>query len=383
MKNMRNLLSGWIVLQLLIYFPVYGKAEVIEQIPAVKQDNHTLVKEYSVNTEIGYVTVNTKKAIVGETIHIAIKPKKLGGQTLIGCLQLLKTEQQVGQERQLAFTYDVEKQLWTTSYTVTPYDLEGDWQLDLLMNGDKEPVEQNVDLVHIENKEPLPDKEGPKVEEFLVQDHLENAFEMKKGELLNIRVKAKDAESSVKQVVIRLEDKETNFTVPLQYEKKEGIWIGKYEISDGIPTGTYKAMIELIDGAGNKSFMESKYVISVVAESKKEEITNPPKDKAEEQGKKEEGEAATPSKEAIITITEPIKSVTQNQDEMTSDQGVTMKSKEKLNTPHDQEAAEQQKKHVDEKKKQQTGVQSSDLFAIISGGFLLFFILKSNKEWGL
>lgn len=383
MKNMRNILSGWIVLQLLICFPVYGKAEVIEQIPAVKQDNNTLVKEYSVNTEIGYVTVNTKKAIVGETIHIAIKPKELGGQALIGWLRLLKTEKQVEQERQLIFTYDAEKQLWTTNYTITPYDLEGDWQLDLLMNGDREPVEQNVDLVHIENKEPLPDKEGPKVEEFLVQDHLENAFEMKKGESLNIRVKAKDAESSVKQVVIRLENKETNFTVPLQYEKKEGTWIGKYEIPDGISAGTYKTIIELVDGAGNKSFMESKYVISVVAESKKEEIVNPPKDTTDEQGKKEEGEPVTPSKEAIITITEPIKAVTQNQDEMTSDQGVTMKSKEKLKTPPDQEVAEQQKKHVDEKKKQQTGVQSSDLFAIISGGFLLFFILKSNKEWGL
>lgn len=376
MKNIRYFLSSWIVLQLLMLFPIYSRAEIIENPPAAKQENNALAEEQSMDTEIGHITVSTTKAIVGETIHIAIEPKELRVQKLLGWLRLPNTEQQYEQERQLSFTYDEEMKRWTADYTVTPYDLEGNWQLDVLMCGDGEPIEQEVNLVQIENKEPLPDKEGPKLEEFLILDHPEDTIEMKKGKSLTIHAKGEDEASTVKKTTVRLEGK-TSFSFPLQYDKKEDSWIGTYKITEAIPTGVYKLMIELVDAAGNTSVTESQYVVSIVDE---QETTDSPKEPPKEQNQQEEPEVVAPSQEAIITITEPPK---QKQHGITYNQAVEAKAKPK--TSHNKEIAQQKKEHVDEKKeekKQQTGVQSSDLFAIICGGFLIFFILKSNKEWG-
>ncbi|TKI10081.1 transglycosylase, partial [Bacillus cereus] len=46
---------------------------------------------------------------------------------------------------------------------------------------------------------------------------------------------------------------------------------------------------------------------------------------------------------------------------------------------------EKNNKQVASKKKEQKGeqgVQASDVFTIMSGLFVLFLVLKSNKEWG-
>ncbi|PHA01945.1 hypothetical protein COE51_04070 [Bacillus pseudomycoides] len=376
MKKMRYFLSSCITLQLLMLFPIYSRAEIIENPPAAKQEDNALAEEQSMDTEIGHITVSTTKAIVGETIHIAIEPKGLSTQKLLGWLRLSKTEQQYEQERQLSFIYDEEMKQWTANYTVSPYDLEGNWQLDVRMLGDGEPIEQEVNLVQIENKEPLPDKEGPKLEEFLISDHPEGTIEMKKGESLTVHAKGKDAASAVKQATVRLEGKEINFSFPLQYDKKEDSWIGTYEITEAIPVGVYKLMIELVDAAGNTSVTENQYVVSVVEE---QETTDSSKEQPKEQKQQEEPEVVAPSKEAMITITEPSK---QEQHDMTHTQAVEVKEKPKAQ--YNKEVAKQKKEHVDEKKeekKQQAGVQASDLFTIISGGFLLFFILKSNKDW--
>lgn len=392
MKKIRCFLSVCIVLQLLIFFPVYNRAETTENSSAAKQEKGAQVEEYSVETDVGRVTVNTTKAVVGQTVHITIDQRELSDQKkeandqkkelsnpkLLGWLRLSKTEQQYEQERQLSFSYDAEMKKWDADYTVTPYDLEGTWQLDVLMNSDGEPIEQKIDLMQVENKEPLPDKEESKVEDIIVSDHAEGTIEMKNGESLIIRVKAKDAESSVKQTVVRIEGKDTMFTFPLQYERKEDAWIGKYEFTETIPTGTYKLMIELVDAAGNKSVTESKYVVLAVAETMKQEETETDSQKEEPKEKRQQEEAL--SQEAVITKTEPSK---QKPQDINFDRVV--ETKEKSKAPHKEEAAEKKKEHVDEKKeekKSQTGIQPSDLFAIISGGFLIFFILKSNKEWG-
>ncbi|PEA53482.1 hypothetical protein CON64_17790 [Bacillus pseudomycoides] len=390
MKSIRCFFSVWVVLQLLIFFPVHNRAETTEGSSAVKQEKDAQVKEYSVNTEVGRVTVNTTKAVVGQTVHITIdqqelndkkkesndQKNELSNSKLVGWLRLSNTEQQYKQDRQLSFSYDAELKKWNADYIVTQYDLEGTWQLDVLMSSDGEPIEQKIDLIQIENKEPLPDKEGSKVEELIVLNHEEDKIELKKGESLVIRVKAKDAETSVKQIVARIEGKETNFTFPLQYEKKEDSWIGKYELTETIPIDTYKLMIELVDAAGNKSVIESKYVISAVAETTKQEETDSQKEEPKEQKQQEE----PLSQEAVITITEPSK---QKPQDSNFDQVVEAKEKSKVS--HNKETVERKQEHVEEKKeekKSSTGVHPSDLFAIISGGFLLFFILKSNKEWG-
>ena len=373
MKNIRYFLSSCMILQLLMLFPIYSRAEAIENPPAAKQENNEQVEEQNINTEIGHITVSKTKAIVGETIHIAIEPKELRVQKLLGRLHLSNNEQQYEQERQLSFTYDEEMKRWTANYTVTPYDLEGNWQLDVLMYGDGEPIEQKVDLVQIENKEPLPDKEGPKLEEFLILDHPEGTLEMKKGESLTIHAKGKDAASTVKRTTVRLEGKETNFSFPLQYDKKEDSWIGTYKITEAMPIGVYKLMIELVDAAGNTSVTESQYVVSVVEEQKTADST---KEQSEEQKQQEETKVVSPPKEAIITVTEPPK---QKQHDTSYTQAAEVKEKQKA--PHNKGVVQPKKEDKKEEKKQQTGVQSSDLFAIISGGFLIFFILKSNKDW--
>ena len=126
MKNIRCFLSVWIVLQLLIFFPVHNRAETTESSSAAKQEKDEKVEEYSVNTEVGRVTVNTTKVVVGQTVHITINQKELSDQKkevndqnkelsnskLLGWLRLSKTEQQYEQERKLSFSNDAERKKW-------------------------------------------------------------------------------------------------------------------------------------------------------------------------------------------------------------------------------------------------------------------------------
>ena len=76
-------------------------------------------------------------------------------------------------------------------------------------------------------------------------------------------------------------------------------------------------------------------------------------------------------KEPLTDNKEVNKATTQkDKDNKNNNQDVS-KKKEKKEEPADQKEA-----------KSDEGIQASNVFAIMSGLFVLFLVLKSNKEWG-
>ncbi|EEL65656.1 hypothetical protein bcere0025_14890 [Bacillus cereus F65185] len=393
--------------------------EVEQQEVANKQLN-----ERKIETEQGIITVNKPELKVGEEVRIAVEPNGKNIQSMKGILQLQKNGEQYAQERILSFEYDEETKSWVANYKAGNFDLQGDWNLQLVQSykeNEKEEIVKNevkVPLIRIKNETPTIDKELPKLQKVTIDEVKENLVERKQGDSIHIRVKALDIESVVKEVRVTLKGKENKeLSFLLDYNKHDMDWQKVFEITEALPAGPYELLVEIIDAAGNKLVEESEYTISVLApkneddkkieEKEKEEkldnkLENELEDKKENE-KQEDLKIKNPLLEEKLPVVQIpkqdekvnkfIKEPLKEKEEFTYVIKEPFEDNKEIHKAKDQK--EKNNKQVVSKKKEQKeetkdkeeekgeqGVQASDVFTIMSGLFVLFLVLKSNKEWG-
>ncbi|WP_270340667.1 transglycosylase [Bacillus mobilis] len=444
MKNVKFFLMSWLFINVCLFFPLQSQAEEqiepdqklnemnvqeenkevqeqSEQVNQGKEERQEVTNEQEVEKKIetdqGVITVNKPELKVGEEVRVIVEPKEQNVQSIKGILRLPKNGDQYEQERMLSFKYEEETKRWIAKYKVETFDLQGDWNLQLVQSykeNEKEELVENevkVPLIHINNEMPTLDKELPKLHKVTIDETKGNVIERKQGDSIRVRVKATDVESVVKEVRVTLKGKENKeITFLLDYNKRDMDWQKVFEITDTLPIGTYELVVEIVDAAGNKLVEASEYIVSVLEQKpeddkKIEEREN--KDKLEDKKETEKQEDSKveiplleekppvvqiPKKEEKVNdlIKEPLKEkekityvikepFTDNkevnkakaQKDKDNNNQVISKKKEKKEKPEDKKEA-----------KSEQGIQASNVFAIMSGLFVLFLVLKSNKEWG-
>ncbi|EPY7702976.1 MULTISPECIES: Ig-like domain-containing protein [Bacillus cereus group] len=450
MKNVKFFLISWLCIHVCLLFPLQSKAEeqnvpeqninevnvqeenkeVQEQPEQVemKQDKEEQQEakneqetEKKIETDQGVITVNKPELKVGEEVLVIVEPKEKNVQSIKGILRLPKNGDQYEQERMLSFKYEEETKRWIANYKVETFDLQGDWNLQLIQSlkeNEKEELLENevkVPLIRINNEVPTLDKELPKLHKVTIDETKGNVIERKQGDSIHVRVKATDVESAVKEVRVTLKGKENKeITFLLDYNKRDMEWQKVFEITDALPSGTYELLVEVVDAAGNKLIEASEYVVSVLEQKTEEDkkieerenedkLENKLEDKKETE-KQEDSKVEIPlqeekppvvqipKKEEKVNnlIKEPLKekerityvikepftdnkeiNKTKAQKDKDNNNQVISKRKEKKEEPADKKEAESDQ-----------GIQASNVFAIMSGLFVLFLVLKSNKEWG-
>ncbi|MCA1002351.1 transglycosylase [Bacillus thuringiensis] len=460
MKNVKFFLMSWLCIHVCLFFPLQSQAE--EQIEPdqkisevnvqeenkesqeppeqveTKQDEekqkeaeqqevaNKQLSERKIETEQGIITVNKLELKVGEEVRIAVEPNGKNIQSMKGILQLQKNGEQYAQERMLSFEYDEETKSWVANYKAGDFDLQGDWNLQLVQSykeNEKEELIKNevkVPLIRIKNETPTIDKELPKLQKVTIDEVKENLVERKQGDSIHIRVKASDIESVVKEVRVTLKGKENKeLSFLLDYNKHDMDWQKVFEITEALPAGPYELLVEIIDAAGNKLVEESEYTISVLApkneddkkiEEKEKENEEKLDDKLEneledkkENEKQEDSKVKNPLPEENLPVVQIpkqdeivnkfIKEPLKEKEEFTyvikepfEDNKEVHKAKDQKEKNNKQVASKkkEQKEEPKEKKEEkgEQGVQASDVFTIMSGLFVLFLVLKSNKEWG-
>ncbi|MCU4978120.1 transglycosylase [Bacillus cereus] len=466
MKNVKFFLMSWLCIHVCLFFPLQSQAE--EQIEPDQKINEVNVQEENkesqesseqvetkqdeekqkeaeqeveqeveqqevvnkqlnerkIETEQGIITVNKPELKVGEEMRIAVEPNGKNIQSMKGILQLQKNGEQYAQERILSFEYDEETKSWVANYKAGDFDLQGDWNLQLVQSykeNEKEEIVKNevkVPLIRIKNETPTIDKELPKLQKVTIDEVKENLVERKQGDSIHIRVKASDIESVVKEVRVTLKGKENKeLSFLLDYNKHDMDWQKVFEITEALPAGPYELLVEIIDAAGNKLVEESEYTISVLApkneddkkieEKEKEDkldnkLENELEDKKENE-KQEDLKIKNPLPEEKLPVVqipkqdekvnkfikEPLKEkeeftyVIKEPFEDNKEVHKAKDQKEKNNKQVVSKKKEQKEETKDkEEEKGEQGVQASDVFTIMSGLFVLFLVLKSNKEWG-
>ncbi|GAB6555700.1 MULTISPECIES: transglycosylase [Bacillus] len=444
MKNVKFFLMSWLFINVCLFFPLQSQAEEqiepdqklnemnvqeenkevqeqSEQVNQGKEERQEVTNEQEVEKKIetdqGVITVNKPELKVGEEVRVIVEPKEQNVQSIKGILRLPKNGDQYEQERMLSFKYEEETKRWIAKYKVETFDLQGDWNLQLVQSykeNEKEELVENevkVPLIHINNEMPTLDKELPKLHKVTIDETKGNVIERKQGDSIRVRVKATDVESVVKEVRVTLKGKENKeITFLLDYNKRDMDWQKVFEITDTLPIGTYELVVEIVDAAGNKLVEASEYIVSVLEQKpeddkKIEEREN--EDKLEDKKETEKQEDSKveiplleekppvvqiPKKEEKVNdlIKEPLKEkekityvikepFTDNkevnkakaQKDKDNNNQVISKKKEKKEKPEDKKEA-----------KSEQGIQASNVFAIMSGLFVLFLVLKSNKEWG-
>jgi len=385
-----------------------------EEQQEVKNEQET---EKKIETDQGVITVNKPELKVGEEVLVIVEPKEKNVQSIKGILRLPKNGDQYEQERMLSFKYEEETKRWIANYKVETFDLQGDWNLQLIQSlkeNEKEELLENevkVPLIRINNEVPTLDKELPKLHKVTIDETKGNVIERKQGNSIHVRVKATDVESAVKEVRVTLKGKENKeITFLLDYNKRDMEWQKVFEITDALPSGTYELLVEVVDAAGNKLIEASEYVVSVLEqkteEDKKIEEREDKLENKKETEKQEDSKVEIPlqeekppvvqipkkeekvndlineplkEKEKInYVIKEPLtdnkevnKATAQKDKDNKNNNQVISKKKEKKEEPADKKEAESDQ-----------GIQASNVFAIMSGLFVLFLVLKSNKEWG-
>ena len=176
----------------------------------------------------------------------------------------------------IPFDYEEETKRWIANYKVGIFDLQGDWNLQLIQSfkeNEKEELIENevkVPLIRINNETPTIDKEMPKLHKVTIDEAKENVIERKRGDSIRVRVKAADVESVVKEVRVALKGKDNKeITFLLDYNKRDMEWQKVFEITDALSNGTYELLVEVVDAAGNKLVEESEYVVSVLEQKQK------------------------------------------------------------------------------------------------------------------
>ncbi|HHT7139940.1 TPA: transglycosylase [Bacillus cereus] len=446
MKNVKFFLISWLCIHVCLLFPLQSKAEeqnvpeqninevnveeenkeVREQPEQVemKQDKEEQQEakneqetEKKIETDQGVITVNKPELKVGEEVLVIVEPKEKNVQSIKGILRLPKNGDQYEQERMLSFKYEEETKRWIANYKVENFDLQGDWNLQLIQNykgNEKEELLENevkVPFIRINNEMPTIDKEMPRLHKVTIDEVKENVLERKQGDSIRVRVKATDVESAVKEVRVTLKGKENKeITFLLDYNKRDMDWQKVFEITDALPNGTYELFVEVVDAAGNKLIEASEYVVSVLEQKteedkKVEEREN--EDKLEDKKETEKQEDSKveiplqeekppvvqiPKKEEKVNnlIKEPLKEKEKItyviKEPLTDNKEVNKKKAQKDKDNNNQVISKkkEKKEEPEEKKeaKSEQGIQASNVFAIMSGLFVLFLVLKSNKEWG-
>ncbi|PGL10555.1 transglycosylase [Bacillus cereus] len=462
MKNVKFFLMSWLCIHVCLFFPLQSQAE--EQIESDQKINEVNVQEENkesqesseqvetkqdkekqkeaeqqevankqlnerkIETEQGIITVNKPELKVGEEVRIAVEPNGKNIQSMKGILQLQKNGEQYAQERILSFEYDEETKSWVANYKAGNFDLQGDWNLQLVQSykeNEKEEIVKNevkVPLIRIKNETPTIDKELPKLQKVTIDEVKENLVERKQGDSIHIRVKASDIESVVKEVRVTLKGKENKeLSFLLDYNKRDMDWQKVFEITEALPAGPYELLVEIIDAAGNKLVEESEYTISVLApkneddkkieeKEKEEKLDNKLENKLEnelEDKKENEKQEDLKIKNPLLEEKLPVVQIPKQDEKVNKFIKEPLKEKEKftyvIKEPFEdnkevhkaKDQKEKNNKQVVSKKKEQKeetkdkeeekgeqGVQASDVFTIMSGLFVLFLVLKSNKEWG-
>ncbi|HDR4882017.1 TPA: transglycosylase [Bacillus cereus] len=458
MKNVKFFLMSWLCIHVCLFFPLQSQAE--EQIESDQKINEVNVQEENkesqesseqvetkqdeekqkeaeqqevvnkqlserkIETEQGIITVNKPELKVGEEVRIAVEPNGKNIQSMKGILQLQKNGEQYAQERMLSFEYDEETKSWVANYKAGDFDLQGDWNLQLVQSykeneKEKEELIKNevkVPLIRIKNETPTIDKELPKLQKVTIDEVKENLVERKQGDSIHIRVKASDIESVVKEVRVTLKGKENKeLSFLLDYNKHDMDWQKVFEITEALTAGPYELLVEIIDAAGNKLVEESEYTISVLApkneddkkiEEKEDKLDNKLENELEdkkENEKQEDSKVKNPIPEENLPVVQIpkrdekvnkfIKEPLKEKEEFTYVIKESFEDNKEVHKAKDQK--EKNNKQVASKKKEQKeepkdkkeekgeqGVQASDVFTIMSGLFVLFLVLKSNKEWG-
>ncbi|MED1269954.1 transglycosylase [Bacillus mycoides] len=376
-------------------------------------------EERTIETDRGVITVNKQELKVGEEVRIAVESNEKNIQSVKGILQLQKNGEQYRQERIISFEYEEETKRWIANYKAGIYDLQGDWNLRLVESykeDEKEEVienELNVPLIRINNEAPTIDKELPKLEKVSIDEEKENFIERKKGESVHIRVKTVDIESAVKEVRVILKGKEegNDITFLLDYNKHDMDWQKIIEITEALPIGPHQLIVEVTDVAGNKLVTESEYIISIIEQKvednekiEEHENQNKLEDKKEAE-KQEDSKIATPLPEEKLPVVqipkqeekvnyfikEPLKEKEES-NYVIKEPGAdnrevnNVKAHKEKKGKNDDQVVSKKKEKIEEqqekKEESEQGVQASNVFAIMSGLFVLFLVLKSNKEWG-
>ncbi|MHA7104429.1 transglycosylase [Bacillus sp. C-3-6] len=466
MKNVKFFLMTWLCIHVCLFFPLQSQAE--EQIEPDQKINEVNVQEENkesqeppeqvetkqdeekqkeekqkeekqkeaeqqevankqlserkIETEQGIITVNKPELKVGEEVRIAVEPNGKNIQSMKGILQLQKNGEQYAQERILSFEYDEETKSWVANYKAGNFDLQGDWNLQLVQSykeNEKEEIVKNevkVPLIRIKNETPTIDKELPKLQKVTIDEVKENLVERKQGDSIHIRVKASDIESVVKEVRVTLKGKENKeLSFLLDYNKHDMDWQKVFEITEALTAGPYELLVEIIDAAGNKLVEESEYTISVLApkneddkkiEEKEEKLDNKLENELEDK-KENEKQEDLKIKNPLLEEKLPVVQIPKQDEKVNKFIKEPLKEKEKftyvIKEPFEdnkevhkaKDQKEKNNKQVVSKKKEQKeetkdkeeekgeqGVQASDVFTIMSGLFVLFLVLKSNKEWG-
>ncbi|PFK55933.1 transglycosylase [Bacillus cereus] len=458
MKNVKFFLMSWLCIHVCLFFPLQSQAE--EQIESDQKINEVNVQEENkesqesseqvetkqdeekqkeaeqqevankqlnerkIETEQGIITVNKPELKVGEEVRIAVEPNGKNIQSMKGILQLQKNGEQYAQERILSFEYDEETKSWVANYKAGNFDLQGDWNLQLVQSykeNEKEEIVKNevkVPLIRIKNETPTIDKELPKLQKVTIDEVKENLVERKQGDSIHIRVKASDIESVVKEVRVTLKGKENKeLSFLLDYNKHDMDWQKVFEITKALPAGPYELLVEIIDAAGNKLVEESEYTISVLAPKNEDDKKIEEKEKEEkldnklenelEDKKENEKQEDLKIKNPLLEEKLPVVQIPKQDEKVNKFIKEPLKEKEKftyvIKEPFEdnkevhkaKDQKEKNNKQVVSKKKEQKeetkdkeeekgeqGVQASDVFTIMSGLFVLFLVLKSNKEWG-
>lgn len=379
MRSVKCFLMGLLIISQLSVFPVPSTAE--EPVEIHTSTTEEKENEQVFETEIGEVTVSANKFQVGEIVQIAVKPKDELVTNIDGALQLSKEEQPYGQKRLLSFIFDEQSESWIASYTVSPYDLGGNWYIYVNSFSNEEKLqEEKINLITIINEQPTLDKEPPALEQLLILNE-EDIVSVIKGDSFTVEAKVTDSVSSVQEVHMYIEGEEGHVVFPLQNIGNSS-WTSTYEITEALQPGTYKLFVEMKDGAGNGTIVSTRYTL--IVEQKEEDIVV-----IEPDDEKDASKEPSEDEKVTIIITEPEET---QQDELVSiqkDERVEVKEQQ---DPKEEEAKqaifeknnekiETEQKKQQEKKAEEDGFNPSYLFSIVAGLFLLFAALKHNKSW--
>ncbi|MEG7966250.1 transglycosylase [Bacillus cereus group sp. Sample30] len=448
MKSVKFFLICWLCIHVCLLFPLQSQAEEqnvpeqninevnvqeenkeVQEQPEqveIKQDKEEQQEvkneqetEKKIETDQGVITINKLELKVGEEVRIIVEPKEKNIQSIKGMLHLPKNSNLYEQERMISFDYEEETKRWIANYKIGIFDLQGDWNLQLIQSfkeNEKEELIENevkVPLIRINNETPTIDKEMPKLHKVTVDEAKENVIERKQGDSISVRVKAADVESVVKEVRVTLKGKENKeITFLLDYNKRDMEWQKVFEITNALSNGTYELLVEVVDAAGNKLVEESEYVVSVLEQKTEEDKKTEEREKEDKLDDKKETEKQEDPKVEIPLQEEkpPVVQIPKQEEKVNTIIKEPLKEKEEItyfikeplvdpNEVSDGKAQKEKKSRntneVDSEKKKQIkepqkkkeenseqGVQASNVFAIMSGLFVLFLVLKSNKEWG-
>ncbi|PHD60064.1 transglycosylase [Bacillus wiedmannii] len=446
MKNVKFFLMSWLFINVCLFFPLQSQAEEQiepdqklnemnvqeenkevqeqpEQVNQGKEEQQEVINEQEIEKKIetdqGIITVNKPELKVGEEVRVIVEPKEQNVQSIKGILRLPKNGDQYEQERMLSFKYEEETKRWIANYKVETFDLQGDWNLQLIQSSketEKEELIENevkVPFIRINNDTPTIDKELPKLHKVTVDEAKEKLIERKQGDSIRVRVKATDGESVVKEVRVTLKGKENKeITFLLDYNKRDMDWQKVFEITDALPIGTYEILVEIVDAAGNKLVEESEYIVSVLEQKTEDDKKIEERENEDRLEDKKETEKQEDSKVEIPLLEEkpPVVQIPKKEEKVNNLIKEPLKEKEKItyvikepltdnkevnkakaqkdkdNKNNNQVVSKknEKKEETEDKKeaKSEQGIQASNVFAIMSGLFVLFLVLKSNKEWG-